>query len=271
MLFGLSRSTADPCIYFRCREEELTHIAIWVDDGLVCSSSAEVISDVLKHLNTYFDIRAIPADCFVGMEIIRDRARRQLYVNQAKFIASILNRFNMDSANPKATPADPSSRLTISMSPKTESETFAMRKIPYREAVGCLMYLTIVSRPDIAFAVGQVSRYCENPGPAHWEAVKRILACISGTGTRKHGLFSAGAANHSMDSVTQTTEVISIIVAQRLATFSMEVRLPGVAGVKPAQPYQQLKLNTSQPARHLEKRSGSGIYFKTPTWPIKIQ
>jgi hypothetical protein len=192
LLFGLSRSTADPCIYFRRREEELTLIAIWVDDGLVCSSSAEVIKDVLKHLNTYFEMRALPADCFVGMEITRDRARRQLYVNQAKFIASILDRFNMDSANPKDTPADPSSRLTMSMSPTTESGTFVMRKVPYREAVGCLMYLTIVSRPDIAFAVGQVSRYCENPGPAHWEAVKRILAYISGT--RKHGLFFSGSS-----------------------------------------------------------------------------
>lgn len=192
MLFGLSRSTADPCIYFRRREEELTLIAIWVDDGLVCSSSAEVIKDVLKHLNTYFEMRALPADCFVGMEITRDRARRQLYVNQAKFIATILNRFNMDSANPKATPADHSSRLTMSMSPTTESGTFVMRKVPYREAVGCLMYLTIVYRPDIAFAVGQVSRYCENLGPAHWEAVKRILAYISGT--RKHGLFFSGSS-----------------------------------------------------------------------------
>lgn len=97
----------------------------------------------------------------------------------------------MDSANPKATPADPNSHLTISMSPTTESGTFAMRKIPYREAVGCLMYLTIVSRPDIAFAVGQESRYCENPGPAHWETVKRILAYISST--RKQGLFFSGS------------------------------------------------------------------------------
>jgi hypothetical protein len=58
LLFGLSRS-----IYIRRREEELTLIAIWVDDGLVCSSSAEVIKDVLKHLNTYFEMRALPADC----------------------------------------------------------------------------------------------------------------------------------------------------------------------------------------------------------------
>jgi hypothetical protein len=43
-------------------------------------------------------------------------------------------------------------------------------------AVGCLNYLTHSTRPDIAFAVNQVSRYCHNPGPQHWEAVKNILA-----------------------------------------------------------------------------------------------
>mgnify|MGYP000246952178 FL=1 len=39
-----------------------------------------------------------------------------------------------------------------------------MAKILYASAVGNLMYVMVATHPDIAFAVGVVSRYMENPG-----------------------------------------------------------------------------------------------------------
>ena len=56
-----------------------------------------------------------------------------------------------------------------------------MRNVPYREAVGSLMYATMGTRPDIAFAVSTVAQFCNNPGWAHWEAVKRIYRYLKGT------------------------------------------------------------------------------------------
>jgi hypothetical protein len=50
-----------------------------------------------------------------------------------------------------------------------------MHDIPYREAVGSLMYLALATRPDVAYAVGVVSRFSNNPGIVHWEAVKRVF------------------------------------------------------------------------------------------------
>src|SRR5712672_4796058 len=56
-----------------------------------------------------------------------------------------------------------------------------MSKTPYREAIGSLMYLAVATRPDIAFAVSTLSRFLDNPGDTHWEAVKRIFRYIAGT------------------------------------------------------------------------------------------
>ncbi|MCO5566392.1 hypothetical protein L7F22_020069 [Adiantum nelumboides] len=56
-----------------------------------------------------------------------------------------------------------------------------MEKIPYASAVGSLMYAMIATCPDIAFAVGVVSRYMSNPGKKHWEAVKGILRYLKAT------------------------------------------------------------------------------------------
>ena len=58
-----------------------------------------------------------------------------------------------------------------------------MRKIPYREAVGALMYCAVATRPDIAFPTALFSQFVENPGPAHWEAVKHIFQYLLGTKT----------------------------------------------------------------------------------------
>ena len=58
-----------------------------------------------------------------------------------------------------------------------------MRNVPYREAVGALMYAMLGTRPDISFAVTMVSKFSSNPGLTHWEAVKRIYRYLLGTKT----------------------------------------------------------------------------------------
>lgn len=47
--------------------------------------------------------------------------------------------------------------------------------VPYSSAVGSLMYAMVCTIPDIAQAVGVVSRYLSNPRRKHWEVVKWIL------------------------------------------------------------------------------------------------
>jgi len=56
-----------------------------------------------------------------------------------------------------------------------------MKKIPYIQAVGSLMYLAVATRPDIAYAVGVLARFSANPGLAHWMAVKHLLKYLKGT------------------------------------------------------------------------------------------
>ncbi|GMG15967.1 unnamed protein product [Phytophthora fragariaefolia] len=62
---------------------------------------------------------------------------------------------------------------------------------PFREAAGALMHLMTSTRPDIAFAVGYVSRVMESPPAEHWIAVKRIFRYLQGA--KSYGIrFSSG-------------------------------------------------------------------------------
>ena len=50
----------------------------------------------------------------------------------------------------------------------------------YRSIVGGLRYL-FHTRPNIAFAVGYISRFMEDPREDHWVAVKQLLRYVKGT------------------------------------------------------------------------------------------
>ena len=56
-----------------------------------------------------------------------------------------------------------------------------MELVPYASSVGSLMYAMVCTRPDIAHAVGVVSRCMANPWNEHWEAMKWLLRYLRGT------------------------------------------------------------------------------------------
>ena len=52
---------------------------------------------------------------------------------------------------------------------QTPEQATEMRHIPYRETVGSLLYLAITTHPDIAFPIGILAQFVDNPGQVHWE------------------------------------------------------------------------------------------------------
>jgi hypothetical protein len=76
-----------------------------------------------------------------------------------------------------------------------------MHDIPYHKAVGALNWAALATCPDISFAVSTVARFSANPGPAHWEAVKRIFRYLSGT---CYLWLSYGEQHHDLIGYTNT-------------------------------------------------------------------
>ena len=115
------------------------------------------------------------------MEIRRDKKAGKLWLLQKKCISKVLERFNMISANPVSTLITNYFSLSVRKSPTTNEEIEKMSKIPYANAVGCLLYAIVCIRLYIAQAVGVASKYKENLGKEHWNAVKWILRTLMGT------------------------------------------------------------------------------------------
>lgn len=61
------------------------------------------------------------------------------------------------------------------------------------KGIGSVMHLADITRPDMAYAVGQDSRFSQNPGMEHWKGLKRILTYLRKT--INHGLLFGGGSN----------------------------------------------------------------------------
>lgn len=179
---GYIRCQADHCCYVRHFDNSYIILLLYVDDMLIAGASIDEINNLKKQMSEHFAMKDLgAAKQILGMRIVRDRVRGTLRLSQAEYVKKILSRFNMDKAKPVGTPLGSHFRLSKDQSPKSEEERDYMSKVPYASAIGSLMYAMVCTRPDIAHAVGVVSRYMSNPGKQHWEAVKWILRYLKGS------------------------------------------------------------------------------------------
>ena len=180
---GYKRTDADPCVYIQqFTGGNFIILLLYVDDMLIVGQDVAMIRKLKSDLSKSFDMKDLgPAKQILGMEITRDRKAKKLWLSQERYVERVLERFNMKEAKPVSSPLSNQFQLSRRLCPTNQEEKDKMAGIPYSSAVGSLMYAMVCTRPDIAHAVGVVSRYLSNPGREHWEAVKWILRYLRGT------------------------------------------------------------------------------------------
>lgn len=179
--FGLRKSKMDPCIYFN--NDSSLIVAIYVDDLLIFWKDRSVLDHMKKALNTSFKMKDM-GEAKVCLNININQTDGKIELDQSSYIKKVLQRFNMENCNPISTPSDSNQKLSINMN-DGDDEKEKINSIPYQEAVGSLLYLAQCMRPDISFAVNDVSRFNSNYRLAHWKAVKRIMRYLKGTNDYK--------------------------------------------------------------------------------------
>ena len=93
-----------------------------------------------------------------------------------------MKRFQTENSEPTATPIDTGAKLT-----KATEDSKLFNQELYQSAIGSLLYLSTRTRPDIAYAVSNVARFCSKPTMEHWKSIKHIMRYLNGT--RNYGLL----------------------------------------------------------------------------------
>ncbi|CAI7791971.1 unnamed protein product, partial [Closterium sp. NIES-53] len=153
---GFAPSTADPSLFLRT-DTSLPpfYILVYVDDLVFATADTEALTLVKSELqkrHTCTDLGELRS--YLGLQIIRERARRTITLTQSQMGHQVLQCFGFLYSSPQLTPL--STSHSLSAPPSDES---VEPSGPYPELVGCLMYLMNCTRPDLAYPLSLLARY----------------------------------------------------------------------------------------------------------------
>jgi len=133
-------------------------------------------------LSLCFEIKDLgPVKQILGHEIDYDHEHQVIWLFQTRYIQESLERYNITDGRSHPTPLSSAIKLSKDDCPQTEAEKEMMCFYPYQSLIGTLMYAMLGTRPDIAFAVGALSKFSSNPGLVHWQQAVHVLRYLGGT------------------------------------------------------------------------------------------
>lgn len=175
---GFKAANGDPCLYHRSINGNIILISLHVDDQLIASNNRPHLDEFKRQLNNMFECSdSGPANYFLGFNITRDRSNRVLELGQQHYVDEVLAKFDMANCNSVTTPLP----LGFRPLPATEDEFKNAKDLPYAQLVGSILYLSTITRPDLAYAANTLSRHLSKWNDDHWKAAKHLLRYITGT------------------------------------------------------------------------------------------
>lgn len=148
--WSFKRSQADSCLYLLETEDFKIYLLLYVDDIIIAGNKVNKMLEIVVALQKKFKMKDL-GELKSCLEIKITKFENGLFLNQEIYLKRLLKRFNMEDCKPVKTPME------------TKFINDSNQQIgdykPYRELVGCLMYLTQTTRPDLCFAVNYFSRF----------------------------------------------------------------------------------------------------------------
>ncbi|KAL5577449.1 hypothetical protein UlMin_019148 [Ulmus minor] len=173
MQSGYSVTPADSSLFVKANKGKLAIVLVYVDDLIITGDDEAEILRTKENLSVRFQMKELgQLKHFLGLEV--DRTQEGIFLCQQKYAKDLLKGFGMLECKPISTPMEPNAKMCAHEGKDLEDATM------YRQLVGSLIYLTL-TRPDISYAVGVMSRYMQNPKKPHLEAVRRILRYVKST------------------------------------------------------------------------------------------
>ncbi|CAI7871581.1 unnamed protein product [Closterium sp. NIES-54] len=199
---GFTPSTADHSLFMLGEGEQRSFMVVYVDDILIFSPSSDLVKEVMLKLQYKFKCKALgDVSFYLGLHIERDVEKRCMLVHQRKYLEALAANFGQSEGH-VATPFP--SGFKCVKGPEEESVGEEKRR-RFHSLVGSLMYAAVNTRPDVAFATGQVARIVERPNEEQVAAGMRVAKYLGQTTTV--GLQYSAAAQRRQKGAEDMTSV----------------------------------------------------------------
>ncbi|KJZ68268.1 hypothetical protein HIM_12339 [Hirsutella minnesotensis 3608] len=176
---GATRIEEDTCVWIR----EGVIVFFFVDDIVMMyhkdfTKQWKVVHEALmKEFNIKYlgELR-----WFLGIEVIRDRPNKLLWLSQESYISKIANKFHIPDRDERL-PMTPITNTELTQYTGTASKSDTLR---YLSLVGSILYPAITTRPDVAFAAARLAQFSRNPGPKHIREAEKCISYLYNTRKR---------------------------------------------------------------------------------------
>lgn len=167
------KSLTEPCVYVKSEETgNIIILAIYVDDILIFSRNGPEKNKLKEELMRKFEMKDLgKATHILGMRLRQEQ--NKIILDQKNYIHRVLEQFKMTECNPVSTPLE--NGIKLEKGDKCDPHS------RYRSLIGCIMYIAVCTRPDIAHAASLLSQFNNSHSDTHWKAAKRVLRYLKGT------------------------------------------------------------------------------------------
>ena len=171
---GLKPLPEEPCIVVN----DWVIVFFFVDDivFLFRKENTEKVEQLKKDLMESFPMADLgELRWFLGMRIIRDREQRIAYLCQDAYIEDMASRFSQTNGDVSTKYQSPRAQETLSILPKDRQDPSESSVKLYQEKIGCLIYLSTMSRPDLAEASSKLAQFNTRPSQRHHAVANRVI------------------------------------------------------------------------------------------------
>jgi hypothetical protein len=173
---GFQSCPADPCVFFHySKDGKVCLVSVYVDDLVLTGNDIPFRDHVRRSLKESYALNDFgELDFILGMTIVRDRRLQSLRMHHGPYIKNLLTLFDISDVTYNfCTPAaDDTYSQYLEAVFRGDTRTL---DFDYRAVVGCLVYLTNTTRPDISNITRFLSGFVSNWTDIHVSFAKRVL------------------------------------------------------------------------------------------------
>jgi hypothetical protein len=183
------QSISDPCLYhFQTKDGGKIILGIYVDDIVLAYKGEEAFNEFSAQFNRRFpDSKSGPLKWFLGMAIDQ-HPDSSIHLDHTLSIEKMATKYIPDNhVTREFLSPDLFNKLA---KPKDDVERAKARAFPYASLVGALLYISVMSRPDIAFHTSMLAKFLSDPSEDSIKAAIQLLQYLHST--RKRKMFFSG-------------------------------------------------------------------------------
>lgn len=190
--YGFTQSKSDYSLFTKGSDSSFMALLIYVHDIVLTGPSLIVISTLKDYFHTQFKMKLVNLKYFLGFGA---RSSTSFVLSQRHYTLQLLEDTDFLASKPTLIPIDPHGRLN------STNVDLLLDASQYRRLIRRLLYRNL-SRPDITYAVQQLSQFLSHSCVPHLQALHHLLRYLKSNPGQ--GIFFSSSSSFQLRAFSDT-------------------------------------------------------------------